>query len=155
MKSRMGAMLMIAALITLCLSIAGAQNKPDLSGVWKMNRSKSQFSNGGPETVTIKIDHKDPSYAESLTIGEGGEERTFETKYTTDGKEGSQEVMGRTAQTSAKWEGETLLINWKTEDRFFSRKVTLSADGKTMTVVVRQSGSDGQEKVDTVVFEKQ
>ena len=81
-------------------------------------------------------------------------ERSFQAKYTTDGKETEQEVIGRTAKTSAKWEGDALLIEFKTEGGFFKRKITLSADGKTITKVVTQSGDNGQTE-DTVVFEKQ
>jgi len=64
--------------------------------------------------------------------------------------------MGRTAKTHAKWEGAALMIEWKSEGRgTFKRKITLSADGKTMTKVVTQSRDGGDQTEDTVVFEKQ
>jgi len=55
-------------------------------------------------------------------------DRSFQAKYTTDGKESEQEVMGRTAKTSAKWEGDALVIEFKATDGFLKRKITLSAD---------------------------
>lgn len=136
---------------------ASAQTKqPNLNGTWKMNAEKSKFEQGGPSEITIKFDHKDASLAETLTIATGDGDRALETKYSTDGKETTQEVIGgRQAQTSAKWEGETLIIAWKAEDGGFTRKITLSPDGKTMTMIVMQSDSDGKSSTDTVVLEKQ
>jgi hypothetical protein len=155
MKSRTGAALMIAAIICLCASIAAAQTKPDLSGTWKMNREKSKFADGGPNAILIKIDHKEPAFTEEWTMSTPEGERSFQAKYTTDGKETEQEVMGRTAKTSAKWEGNALVIEFKTDEGFFKRKITLSADGKTITKVVTHSPGGGDPMEDTVVFEKQ
>ena len=154
MKLRNIAALMIAAIVCLCASIAAAQPKPDFSGSWKMNREKSKFERGGPEDLLIKIDHKEPAFVEDWKMTTPNGERSFQAKYTTDGKETEQEVIGRTAKTSAKWEGDALVIEFKSEGGFFKRKITLSADGKTITKVVTQSGDNGQTE-DTVVFEKQ
>ena len=155
MKLRNCAALMIAAIVCLYASIAGAQTKPDFSGTWKMNREKSKFERGGPDAILIKIDHKEPAFAESWTLSTPNGERSLQAKYTTDGKETEQEVMGRVSKTSAKWEGDALVIEFKSEEGFFKRKITLSADGKTITKVVTQSPRDGELVEDTVVFEKQ
>jgi hypothetical protein len=155
MKSRNLAALMIAAIVCVCASIASAQTKPDFSGTWKMNLEKSKFAGGGPDNLLIKIDHKEPAFAESWTVSTPNGERSFEAKYTTDGKETEQEVMGRTAKTSAKWDGNALVIEWTSEGGFFKRKISLSADGKTITKMVTQSPRDGQQTEDTVVLEKQ
>jgi len=154
MKSRTSAALMIAAIVCLCASIVSAQTKPDFSGSWKMNREKSTFAGGGPDNILIKIDHKEPAFAEDWSLSTPNGERSFQAKYTTDGKETEQEVMGRTAKTSAKWEGAALVIEWHSEGSFFKRKIILSADGKTMTKVVSHNDG-GEQREDTVVFEKQ
>jgi hypothetical protein len=155
MKSRTIAGLMIAAIVCVCATIASAQTKPDFSGTWKMNREKSKFAGGGPDSLLIKIDHKEPAFVENWTVSTPDGERSFQAKYTTDGTETEQEVMGRTAKTSAKWEGDALVIEFKSEGGFFKRKLTLSADGKTITKMVTQSPSNGEQTEDTVVFEKQ
>lgn len=154
MKLRTSAALMIAAIVYLCASIAAAQTKPDFSGSWKMNREKSKFERGGPENLLIKIDHKEPAFVEDWKMTTPNGERSFQAKYTTDGKETEQDVMGQTTKTSAKWDGDALVIEFKSENGIFKRKITLSADGKTITKVVTQSGDRGQTE-DTVVFEKQ
>ena len=155
MKPRNIAALMIAAIVCIYASIAEAQTKPDFSGSWKMNREKSKFAGGGPDNILIKIDHKEPAFVEDWSMSTSNGERSFQAKYTTDGKETEQEVMGRTAKTSAKWEGDALVIEWTSEGEFFKRKITLSADGKTITKMVKQSPRDGEQTEDTVVFEKQ
>jgi len=146
------------AVLAICLftALAAAQSKqPNLTGTWKMNAEKSQFERGGPSGITLKIDHKDTALSETLMLVTDGGDRSVEAKYTTDGKESAQEVMGVSAQTSAKWEGEALTIDWKIESASFNRKITVSADGKTMTMIVKQTSPDGQSATDTVVLEKQ
>ncbi len=156
MKSRPTQLLAVATLIaSLCVLFVAAQTKPDLSGTWKLNREKSKFASGGPDNLSIKVDHKEPAFAEAWSMSTPDGERSFQAKYATDGKETEQEVMGRTAKTSAKWEGDALVIEWQQEGRFFKRKITLSADGKTLTKAVTQTRGDGQQTEDTVVFDKQ
>ncbi len=154
MKSRSS--LIIAALIVcLCASFVAAQTKPNLSGTWKMNPQKSKFTGGGPDGLLIKMEHKEPAFAEDWSLSTQNGERTFQAKYTTDSKETEQDVMGRTAKTNAKWEGDALVIEWKAEAGLFKRKITLSADGKTLTMMVSQSGNSGEVREETVVFDKQ
>jgi hypothetical protein len=155
MKSRTIAAFMIAAIICLYASITEAQTKPNFSGAWKMNKEKSKFADEGPDAILIKIDHKEPALIEDWAISTSEGERSLHAKYTTDGKETEQEVMGRMATTSAKWEGDSLVIEFKTADNFFKRKLTLSSDGKTITKVVTHAPTGGDPMEDTVVFEKQ
>lgn len=151
---------MTAALVfCLLASLAGnstAQtNQPNLTGTWKMNAQKTKFERGGPSAVTLKLDHKGAALAESLTVTTPGGDRTVDAKYTIGDKETRQEVMGKQAQTSAKWEGDALAIYWKAEDGSFNRSITLSPDGKTLTMIVKQTNGDGGISTDTVVLEKQ
>jgi hypothetical protein len=155
MKSRTRAALMTAAIICLFASIASAQTKPNFSGAWKLNPQKSKYAFGDPIVYLMKIDHKEPAFLEDWKMTTPNGERSFQAKYTTDGKETEQEVFGGTAKTSAKWEGNALVIEFKLESGFFKRKITLSADGKTITKVVTQSPRDGEQTEDTIVFEKQ
>lgn len=155
MKSRASAALMIAAIVCICALTASAQTKPDFSGAWKMNREKSKFAGVGPDAILIKIDHKEPALIEDWSLSTPDGAFSFKGKYTTDGKEALQEVMGRMAMTNAKWEGDTLVIEYKSEEKPLKRKITLSADGKIMTKVVTHSEGGGEQLEDTLVFEKQ
>lgn len=156
MKSRTGAALITVAIACLCALTASAQTKPDFSGAWKMNKEKSKFAGDGPDAILIKVDHKEPALTEDWSVSTPEGQRTFTAKYTTDGKETEQEVLGgRRAMTNATWDGDALVIKFKSGGGFFNRKITLSADGKTMMVVATQSRDGGNQIEETVVFEKQ
>lgn len=145
----------VALLTVVSLSPAAAQDKAKWTGTWKMDSAKSQFAGGGgPTRLTIKLELKDGAVTETMTAGNDNEERAFTAIYTTDGKESTQEVMGSSQQTTAKWEGDALVIEFKSEGRSFRRKFTLSPDGKTMTIAAHRSGEQG-EADETVVLEKQ
>lgn len=156
MKPRISAIIFTALSLCLLTAFASGQTKQsNLTGTWKMNAEKSKFEQGGPSGITIKFDHKDNSLSESLMLVTDGGDRSVDLKYTTDGKESTQELMGQPSQTSVKWDNDGWLIEWKAEGRSFTRKVTLSADGKTITMVVKQTSSDGGTTTDNVVLEKQ
>ncbi|MFN0107439.1 MAG: hypothetical protein ACKVZH_01190 [Blastocatellia bacterium] len=156
MKSRISTIILTALAFCLLTVFASAQTKqPNLTGTWVMNTEKSKFEQGGPSGITIKFDHKDAALNETMMLVTGGGDRTMDLKYTTDGKEATQDLMGATGQSVVKWEGDTLSIEWKIEGGSFNRKVSLSSDGKTMTMVVKQTSPDGNSSTDTVVLEKQ
>ena len=141
-------------LTVVSLASVFAQDKAKWTGTWKMIPGKSKFVGDGPSSLVLKLEVKEGAVAETLTVGTENGERGFSGSYTTDGKPTTQEVMGRTAQASAKWDGEALVIDFKDEKGGFARKITLSADGKTMTIAVHQTGENG-DRDETVVLEKQ
>lgn len=154
MRSRTNAALMIAAFVCFCASIAMAQTKPNFTGAWKMNPSKSKFESSGPSGITTKIDQKDDSVTEALTVTGDGGDQSVEGKYSTDGKEIDVQLGPNAAKGSAKWEGDALVIEWKSEGFVFRRKFALSTDGKTLTMAVHRTSQNG-EVDETVVFDKQ
>jgi len=155
MKTRTRAALLIAASFCFCFSSIAAQTKPDFSGVWKMNREKSKFDAiENIRDIVTKIEHKEPSFSESMTITSIDGNQNVEAKYTTDGKETAVEFPSGSAKATAKWEGDALTVEWKSEAFNVRRKYTLSADGKTLTVAGRRSTPNG-DRDGITVFEKQ
>jgi len=155
MTIRTGAWIIsLAFAIGLCASFAEAQSKASVSGTWKMNPQKSKFEKGGPDAITIKFDQDGTKLTEILTLSGQQGERSLNLNYTTDGKESVNQVMEEDAKCTAKWDGASLVLEWKVRDLSFARKLTLSEDGKSMTMAVRQSGPQGETN-DTVVLEKQ
>ncbi len=142
--------------ITAQTAPSAASTKPNFTGTWKMNPQKSKLSGRGPESIIIKLDHRDNYLTEALTVSGGGDERTIEAKYTTDGKESVVQIEDDVVKATVKWEGNALVIVWKgPEGRLFGRNLTLAAGGKTMTINMKQNRPDGSEVEDTLVFEKQ
>jgi hypothetical protein len=151
-------MKVLTMVLALALS-AGVQPsaKPNLSGEWKMNASKSNFGVLPPPTsMTRSITHAEPT----LTIVEKqqsamGDQNTTR-KYTTDGSAMTFEANGATVKGSAKWAGTTLEVESDVEliGASFQDKMTLSADGRTLTSQVHITSPQGDVDV-TVVFDKQ
>lgn len=145
----------VALLMVVCFSSGIAQDKAIWTGTWKMVPEKTQFANGdGPSSIVIKLELKEGAVTETLTVETPGGERNFTATYTTDSKPSTQDVLGGTAQTTAKWDGAALVIDFKREGWGFTRKINLSSDGKTMTIAVHHSGDNG-EADETVVLERQ
>lgn len=148
-------LILMAALLSAL--IAAAQSKPDFSGTWKADISKSNFGPmPAPQSAILKVEHKDPSFKlVSITVSDAGE-RTFEVTFTTDGKECTNFVGNTEVKSVLKWDGDALLMEHRTvggevvvKDRW-----TLSEGGQVLTLVRHWSGSQG-ELTQTLVHQKQ
>ena len=144
--------------LTLIVGIAQAQTRPNLSGTWKLNVSKSDFGHGpAPEARTDKIVHEDPNLKDTITQSNQQGEITYDMHYTTDGKETTNTIRQNEFKSIAHWEGDQLAIESKGT---LGRPVTLkdhwslSGDGKTLTLqrhAAMALGSTDQK----MVFDKQ
>jgi hypothetical protein len=148
-----------AALLAAAFGLLQAQAKPNFSGTWKLNVSKSDFgAMPAPDTRTDKITHDDPSLTDSFTQNGQMGEVTTEIKYSTDGKETTNHVRGNEVKSTAKWEGDELTIASKAQfngaEVTFSDRWSLSADGKTLTIL-RHAVSPMGETDQKIVLEKQ
>jgi hypothetical protein len=144
----------------LAMAALPALAKPNFTGDWKLNASKSTFGQmPPPDSMTWKIKHDDPKLSnatkQSSQMGDFDQQLT----YTTDGKESTNEgFQGSTMKSVAKWDGDTLVIDTKGQfgdnEVTISQKWTLAADGKTLTVVqsFKSAMGEGEQKL---VFDKQ
>jgi hypothetical protein len=156
------AMILCVAALVFAVS-ASAADAPNFSGEWKMNASKSDFGQRpGPDSMTRKIEHAEPSIAMTTTQSGQMGEMTSEFKFTTDGKESESQQRRGTAKVSAKWDGKVLVVVTK---RTFTRegetmeitstdRWNLSEDGKTLTVDSVMQGPWG-EGTSKLVMDKQ
>ena len=145
--------------IVAAASIAMAADKPNFSGIWKMNVAKSNFGANAPLTsYTRQVTHAEPS----LTIEDdqkGGYVGAahFIVKYTTDGKAVNYDLNGIDMNATATWEGDAIVTTSRDTAGFglaTKGKMTLSDGGKTLTLVF--SAQTPQGALDVVfVFDKQ
>jgi hypothetical protein len=156
MKHRKASFLLIFVLFVLSLAlVVEAQSSTNVSGTWKMNPAKSKFERGGPSAITIKFDQQETTLRETLTLTNERGEQTHNFTYTLDGKERAQQLEGMEIKTTARWEGESLHLEFKNNEGFsFLRKISLSADKKSMNMDVKQSNPGGTVN-DMVVLERQ
>ena len=137
-------------LAALCVLSAGAQTKPNFTGTWKLNQQKSNSS----DSITIEFNQKDKDLSEAFASQQGGD---VDAKYTLDGKESEVPIGDSAIKATASWEGDALIIDWRgpEEGRYNTRKLTLSADGKILTVNLKHSLPNGGMGELTWVFDKQ
>ena len=147
----------IAAVLALAALPAFA--KPNFTGDWKLNVAKSDFGQmPAPTSASYKISHDDPKLKNSIKQSGQMGDMEFETTYTTDGKESTNEMFGQPIKSTAKWDGDTLLIESKgrfgDNDFTMTDKWTLSGDGKALTIVraFKSPMGEGEQKM---VLEKQ
>jgi hypothetical protein len=144
------------AAILLAASCFGA---PKLTGDWKLNLAKSQYGPlPAPVEVTRKVILDGVNLWMSTQQKTAQRDSTSELRYTTDGKVSMNKVTNGDAKGTAHWEGDTLIIESSQPNgpqELKSREMwTLSADGKTLTIVTHLTLPQGGVDVKQV-FEKQ
>jgi len=157
-----------ALLAAFATAPALAQAKPDFSGAWKMNAEKSDPMGGGGgggggggmmrDAVTTIT-----QTATELTLVTKFGENSRTSTYKLDGSESVNAGMrGGETKSKAKWDGATLVLEHvrnmsgpNGDMQMMSKEVrSLSADGKTMTVVTTSQGPNG-EMTRKMVYDKQ
>ena len=157
-----------AALLAFATAPALAQAKPDFSGSWKLNVEKSDPMGGGGgggggggmmrDAVTTIT-----QTATELTVVTKFGENSRTATYKLDGSESVNPGMrGGETKSKAKWDGATLVLEHvrnmsgpNGDMQMTSKEVrSLSADGKTMTVVTTSQGPNG-EMTRKMVYDKQ
>jgi len=127
------------ALITVAVAnVIPAADKPNFSGSWKMDLTKSDFGGAPPpDSFSRKIEHNEPVVilTDDQTSALGPEQAV--RKYTTDGQETTYQWMGSDVKSAAHWEDNSLVIIGKVNaggtDLIVTSTLTISADGKTLT----------------------
>jgi hypothetical protein len=145
--------------LIVTFGLIGAQAKPNLSGTWKVNVSKSDFGPmPAPDSETHKIDHQEPAIKVNVASSGQMGDLNYDANYTTDGKECTNSVMGNEFKSVLKWDGDDLTIDTKGSfngtDFTAKDRWTLSQDGKTLTIQRHLSSAMG-EADQKVVYDKQ
>jgi hypothetical protein len=117
---------------------ASSGAKPNFSGTWKLDVSKSDFGVLPPDNSrTVVIDHSDPVLKLAVSADGAQGKQDFTLNFTTDGKEATNNAGGLELKSILTWESSTLVDNTKL--KYQDQDVTvkeiwlLSDDGKTLT----------------------
>ena len=152
----------VAAAFVLAAGIAvAAQQKPDFSGEWTLNRQASTLSPGAAAVGSgvLRIDHREPLFRYRATLVTDGKPFEYGYELSTDGREVPSTQQGRQAVSSLKWEGSALV---------FTGRVQGTADSETKVVfryeliddnrrlrAVEQVRGPGREQDNVWIFERQ
>jgi len=126
-----------------------ADHKPNFTGVWQLDATKSYMRGRTFTRMIAKIDHREPTLAQTVVVidANGGRQQlTFELL--TSGEESVNAVGGGQMRTRASWEGEELLIeSWLAvgeHTSHFRDYWRLSNAGDTLTMEHRDDDLAGQ-----------
>jgi hypothetical protein len=93
-----------------------AQQKPDFSGEWILDRQASTLGPGADamQSGVWRIDHREPTFHHRAVFSAGSASREYEYELVADGPEVvSEEGQVRTA-SSLNWEGDGLVVTFRT-----------------------------------------
>ncbi|MDT7687296.1 MAG: hypothetical protein QOE46_55 [Acidobacteriota bacterium] len=142
--------------------------RPDMSGTWTLDRSKSDFGPFRERPIskadsTLVIAHHDPELKITRTLTLNGQQETKEFNYYTDGRgEANPAVIGTgEVKSKTKWDGDKVSahskMTWPGQngaagvEMDVTQKWQVSADGKTLTnTTALSSGQMGVQEIKLV-----
>ena len=137
-----------------------AQQKPDFSGEWQLNRQDSTLSPVVAPAVqsgVLRMEHHEPSLKCQRTIVLDG--KPFETKYEllSDGREVVGTEGGRRVVSRLRWDGDALVATWLIEST--NGELTISfryelQDGGRRLRATEQLRGRGRDQDNVWVFER-
>ena len=137
-----------------------AQAKPNFSGEWVMVPEKSDFGPvPAPTSMTRTITHQDP-ILKIVTVQAGGTtgDRKIETTFSTDGKPQKNTIIDSPMTTTGKWEDKTIVLtstmSMQGVDVGIEDRMSLSDDGRTLTLTRKIAAPDGEMMAKVVMVKK-
>lgn len=155
----------LAAFLVLALSLAAVAAKANFSGTWTLDKARSEGLPPELKAQTLTVVQADDKLSiDASTTRESGEVKQSET-YVLDGKQADykpQPVMGYegTGKRTARWGADGNSVEVKevatydtpmgAVDVNITRKWTLSADGKTLTIEMTVESPQGTRQMKRV-----
>ncbi len=170
MRRSLSASLLSVFLASCLLTSAAAvgdkkRARPDFSGTWELDRSKSEFGLFSDRPLskadsTLVVEHRDPELKIRRTLGLNGQEEVKDFAYYTDGRgETNQATLGvGEVKSKTRWDGDEIVSEARIKRRgqggAYELKVTqkwqVSSDGKTLTNTTDISNEAGAQQVKLV-----
>lgn|SRR5262245_8462557 len=151
----------IAAGVVLAgIMTAFAQQKPDFSGEWRLNREASMLSPivaPAAQSGTLRIEHKEPNFKSEMTIVLDG--KPLETKFEmlSDGRETVATGERRRTVSSLRWDGNALVATSRIEiangEMIISFRYELEDDGRRLRASEQLRGG-GRDQDNVWVFDR-
>jgi len=93
-----------------------AQQNPDFSGEWILNRQASTLSPGADtvETGVWRIEHREPTFRHKAAFVMAGGSREDEYELLTDGRESVSAHEGGQTASSLRWQDNALVVTFQT-----------------------------------------
>jgi hypothetical protein len=145
----------IAASLFFVTVAVAADSTPNLSGTWKMNQ---QTSDAGSEIKSRvdTIEHKDPKLKITTVQDDENGKNTVVREYITDGRQMSQAVLDTDRKSSARWDGNVLVIETNVNDGAYTiRDRWILADDKRSIRIDREFSNSQGSRTLRILLEKE
>ncbi|MBV9760256.1 MAG: hypothetical protein JO340_06825 [Acidobacteriaceae bacterium] len=125
------------------LAAFGQSGKPNLSGRWELDKTKSDFGSGpAPKDIIEQITQEGTNVVVSTTFATPNGDIKKLVKLRTDGVPTVNTMRGRELTSISQWQGDSLVTVTRDGQRtVLSETRTLAKDGKTLTVIVDMGAS--------------
>jgi hypothetical protein len=155
MKRRLARIVVVTLAIASVAIVAEAQTRPDLNGTWRINPAQSKFfgARGAPRDLVIRLEQRGLTLRETVTVVNFNGRSTVSLNYRLDGREIVNRVDAEEIRSTARWNGDRLVIEWNDKGGTFTRIFAFSGNSRTITINTRDSNPDG-ETDDLVVLER-
>ncbi len=150
-------MLKVLIVVAVAAGYLNAQGSQNLAGVWELRKSNEASSPGKPESMQMRIDVENDTFAiTTRALVNGNLEQNLQRAAV--GRETKGEMHGAPLTSKAEWDGSTLVVHGlavilnkelKLTDRF-----SLSPDGNTLTFRENSKFGAEPEREQSQVFER-
>ena len=135
--------LILAFGFSAALLFAAQASRPNFSGRWELDKSRSDFGSLPPDDSAMElIEHQEPKLTITQVWRNAEGEHTVVWQLTTDGAENLTRMNEAEIASRTVWEGSNLVTDWRMKrgGRLSEGKYnrSLSEDRKTLTVGVRR-----------------
>ena len=142
-------LLILGFLFPATLPIVAQASRPNLSGRWELDKSRSDFGPLPPDDSAMElIQHQEPKLTITQIWKDTEGEHTLVWQLTTDGTENLARINETEVASRTVWEDGKLVTEWRmkrgpqlSEGKFVR---SLSEDRKTLTVGVRRKSASNE-----------
>lgn len=130
-------------------SVSAAHAKTSFTGTWKLDVEKSDFGPmPHPNSLVDKIEQSDAVIKINRAQSNQNGEMSYDVAYTLDGQESTNTVRGNPLKSTAKWDGDALLIETKVKiqdnDIQINDRWTLGEGGTTIVIARHLKSAQGE-----------
>ena len=139
----------VAFLFSVTLLVDAQTSRPNLSGRWELDKSRSDFGSLPPDESAMElIQHQEPKLTIAQIWKDSEGEHTLVWQITTDGTENLARMNETEIASRTVWEDSKLVTEWRmkrgaqlSQGKFFR---SLSEDRKTLIVDVRRKSASNE-----------
>ena len=139
----------MATVILLGVLVSGlAQERPDFSGEWILNRQASTLSPGADavQSGVWRIEHREPTFRHKAAFVTKSNPIEYEYELLSDGRDVVGTRQGARTVSSLRWEGQALVVTFRTQrsdgEMEISFRYELLDAGRRLRATERVRGTD-------------